>query len=107
MDPSLYVVETFAPHLHSIFQVEVAPGTSLPFELTAVERGPDHPRVLMFSLMFRGPADPVYPQRVYRLQHAALGEMDFFLVPVARQEKGVDYQAVFNRMLKAASAPHP
>ena len=107
MDPSLYVIETFAPHLHSVFQVEVEPGKPLPFELTAVEPGPAHPRVLMFSLMFRGPADPVYPQRVYRLQHPTLGEMDFFLVPVARHEKGVDYQAVFNRMLKGAPAPRP
>ncbi|HYX70549.1 MAG TPA: hypothetical protein VE825_15550 [Terriglobales bacterium] len=107
MDPSLYVVETFAPHLHSVFQVEVAPGTSLPFELTEVEPGPAHPRMLMFSLMFRGPADPVYPQGIYPMQHAALGKMDFFLVPVARQETGVQYQAVFNRMIKAAPAPHP
>ena len=107
MDPSRYVVETFAPHLHSLFQVEVAAGTSLPFELTEVQRGPSHPRVLMFWLIFRGPADPVYPQRIYRLQHAALGEMDFFLVPMGRDQKGVTYQAVFNRMIDAAPAPRP
>ena len=107
MDPSRFVIETFAPHLHSVFQVEVEPGTFLPFELTEVERGPAHPRVLMFSLMFRGPADPVYPQRVYRLRHAVLEEMDLFLVPVGRQEKGVNYQAVFNRMIEAAPASRP
>jgi uncharacterized protein DUF6916 len=104
MDPSLYVVETFAPHLHTLFQVEVAPATFLPFELVEVERGPTHPRAISFSLLFRGPADPVYAQRLYHMTHAALGDMDFFLVPLGRDEKGVSYQAVFNR-LKDASPP--
>ncbi len=106
MDPSSYVIETFAPHVHSVFQVEVAPGTVLPFELLAVEPGPVHPQALMFSLMFRGPREPVYPQHIYRVTHAALGEMDLFLVPVGRDQNGVSYQAVFNRMIKDAPAPH-
>ncbi|HXZ29375.1 MAG TPA: hypothetical protein VEG08_15375 [Terriglobales bacterium] len=104
MDPSLYMVETFAPHLHTRFEVEVEPGTSLPLELIEVERGPAHPRALMFWLLFRGPAAPLLPQRTYRLQHSVLGEMDFFLVPVAGDPQGVTYQAVFNRMIKDAPA---
>ena len=107
MDASLYTVETFAPHLNTAFRVEVAPGSFLPFELIQVERGPEHPRVMMFWLMFRGPADPVYPQRIYHIQHAALGEMDLFLVAVGNAGNGVQYQAVFNRMIQDAPASHP
>lgn len=105
MDPSLYAVETFTPHLNSVFEVEVEPGTSLPFRLTQAERGPAHPKAAMFWLMFRGPAEPVLPQRTYHLKHAVLGEMDFFLVPVGRDENGVNYQAAFNRLIKDVPAP--
>lgn len=107
MDPSLYVVETFTPHLHTAFEVEVEPGVFQPFELTEVERGPANPRARQFWLMFRGPREPLYPQHLYRLKHPALGEMDFFLAPVGRDDQSVIYQAVFNRMLKDAPAPRP
>lgn len=102
MDPSLYLVETFVPHLHTAFEVEVEPGTSLPVELIEVARGPAHPRALMFWLMFRGPGAPLLPQATYRLHHAVLGDLDLFLVPVGRDEKGVSYQVVFNRLLHDA-----
>ena len=106
MDPSLYLVETFAPHLHTIFEAEVEPGTSLSLELIQVERGPAHPRALMFWLLFRGPGAPLLPQSIYHLQHAALGELDLFLVPVGRDDQGISYQAVFNRVIQDAP-PRP
>ncbi len=107
MEPSRYAVETFAPHLNTIFEVEVEPGTSLPFRLTEAERGPAHPKAVMFWLMFRGPVEPIYPQRLYHLKHAVLGEMNFFLVPVGHDGKGVSYQAVFNRVIPDVPAPRP
>ena len=106
MDPSLYVVETFAPHLHTTFEVGTGPGTGLSLELLEVERGPAHPRALMFSLLFRGPGAPLLPQNIYRLKHPVLGELDLFLVPVGQDEKGTSYQAVFNRLIRDA-APRP
>jgi hypothetical protein len=49
-----------------------------------------------FSLMFIA-ADPrVLAQRLYRMTHQRLGELSIFLVPVAKNEAGVSYQAVFN-----------
>ena len=44
-----------------------------------------------FSLVFAGPSSPVAGQGTYRLEHAELGELDLFLVPVALGR----YQAIF------------
>jgi len=49
-----------------------------------------------FSLMFRSGSQVVLPQKLYRLKNATLGQMEIFLVPVARDKAGIVYQAIFN-----------
>jgi hypothetical protein len=49
-----------------------------------------------FSIFFAGPGDPFLPQRVYRLEHERMGEFELLLVPIAGDEKGFRYEAVFN-----------
>jgi hypothetical protein len=44
-----------------------------------------------FSLVFRGGPDPPLPQRIYRVEHADLGAIEIFLVPIAADR----YEAVF------------
>jgi hypothetical protein len=66
--------------------------------LLAVDRvGAANPEtgVSPFSIVFRGPADPVFPQRIYRVEHAALDAMDVFLVPIGPDAVGMRYEAVF------------
>jgi len=48
-----------------------------------------------FSLTFEGPAAPVLPQCIYRLEHPALEPLDLFLVPIGQSPGGVRYEAVF------------
>jgi hypothetical protein len=48
-----------------------------------------------FRLAFLGPADPVLPQRTYRLEHGTLGALDIFLVPIASDASGTTYEAIF------------
>src|SRR5262245_11381400 len=48
-----------------------------------------------FALRFRGPLDARIPQGVTPLRHHALGEMGIFLVPIARDDDGYRYEAVF------------
>ncbi len=48
-----------------------------------------------FSLVFLGPREPVLPQRIYRLTHDELGELEIFLVPIAQDADGTRYEAVF------------
>jgi uncharacterized protein DUF6916 len=107
MDPSQYLVETFTPHVGSEFKAAVDGGKSLALALVEVQPGPSSPQVLQFSLVFRGPLEPVLPQRVVQLQHPRLGELDLFLVPIAKEAQGIMYQAVFNRFREPGPAARP
>ena len=49
-----------------------------------------------FSLLFRGPKEPILPQRIYPLENEALGRLEIFLVPVGANADGVQYEAIFN-----------
>ena len=50
-----------------------------------------------FTLLFCAPNRPALPQRIYSLEHETLGKIEMmFLVPVAEDENGRYYEAVFN-----------
>lgn len=73
-----------------------------PIVLTLVEAidlsRPDAPgpRRSPFSLVFRGPLAPVMPQRTYALEHASLGRLEIFIVPIGPDANGMRYEAIFN-----------
>jgi hypothetical protein len=68
-------------------------------EARAARRSPTHPegigRPEPFSLVFSGPREPVLAQRIHRLEHAALGRIDLFIVPIGRDAVATRYEAVF------------
>jgi hypothetical protein len=64
------------------FEAELVDVSELPRE--AGGRAP-------FSLVFQGGPDPPLPQRIYRVEHADLGALEIFLVPIATDR----YQAIF------------
>ena len=80
-------VRAEAPRPFEIELVEVQGWTTRPEEQQGMER---------FTLTFRGPADIYMPQNTYTLAHGEMGELDIFLVPLAQDERGFSYQAVFN-----------
>lgn len=90
--------ESFTPHLNQAFRLEVE---SQAVELELVEaapvgREPGPGARSGFSLVFRGPAEPFLEQRTYPLEHARLGRLELFLVPIAKAEAGgFLYEAVF------------
>lgn len=69
----------------SLKQTEALPTGRVPF-----------PRPPPFSLIFNARTPVVLPQRLYRLEHAIMGALTIFLVPVGRSAEGVNYQALFN-----------
>jgi len=87
-------LDTFAPHVGSSF---VADGAGCALELieaTALPASGHEPRP-PFSLVFNGPPDPLLPQASYALTHPTLGELEIFIVPIARDADAVRYEAVF------------
>jgi uncharacterized protein DUF6916 len=68
--------------------------------LVELTNGHSSPRQEQFSLRFRGDREKVFPQRIYPMKHDAIGELELFLVPIARDDSGTFYEAVFNRFIK-------
>jgi hypothetical protein len=49
-----------------------------------------------FSLFFQGPGEFCLPQRIYRMEHEALGALDIFIVPIGIEGNRYQYEAVFS-----------
>ncbi len=49
-----------------------------------------------YSLIFVGQSEQMLPQRMYWLEHATLGQIELFLVPVGKDARGFQYQSLFN-----------
>jgi hypothetical protein len=94
-----FTVASFAPHQGDTFIVRADEQVSLTMtlsEVTPLGTAPgDGSRRAPFSLLFHGPPAPVLPQRIYRLEHVAIGAFDLFLVPLGPDQVGMRYQAVF------------
>ena len=91
---------TFAAHLNSSFEVAEAAEPGLQLDLIEVrELGhqPNAPRPDPFVLTFAGPPDRSLDQRIHRLSHPVLGELEIFLVPIGPGgDARPQYEAVFN-----------
>jgi hypothetical protein len=87
--------ETFAARIGEPFAIaEPAALDLLLEEANLGTEAPDAPRQ-PFSLVFRGPPQPLLPQRIYRLEHEALGALEIFIVPISCDAGGARYEAVF------------
>ena len=88
----------FSKHVNTKFRLTGE--QPLELELTEVKGylGKAHEQTGMerFSAFFNGPPKPYLPQRVYALEHDRMGAFELFLVPVASDENGFRYEAVFN-----------
>lgn len=89
--------ETFEPRQGETFRLTDEEAGEIALELTEVRGTGLHGKAAreQFSLHFRGPHEPLLPQRIYRLENATTGAMDIFLVPIARDDEGTTYEAIF------------
>ena len=84
------VNETFTAAIHDMdLEFVLVEARPLPANATNVMRQP-------FSLLFRNTAAFLFPQQIYPIHHPRIGEIGIFLVPVAQEQAGFLYQAVFN-----------
>jgi hypothetical protein len=65
-------------------------------EAEALGPDPGDGRRTPFSLVFTGPMDRMLSQGTARLDHATLGVLELFVVPVQPQDGQAHYQSVFN-----------
>lgn len=90
--------EAFADCVNEVFRVTRAGSADFEIKLTEVTEQFHTPRQEAFSVVFHGPADPFMQQGSYQLRNEKLGEMELFLVPIAKDQDGYEYEAVFNRL---------
>lgn len=89
--------ETFSGRVGETFRIHVSEKTAIEAvlaEVTERTAPADAPRT-PFILLFRGPIDAVLPQRIYPVEHPALGRLEIFLVTVGPDAEGMRYEAVF------------
>jgi len=96
-------VSVFEECVGSAFRIQADSGSSIDAELieaTPMGSRPGGSGAVAqrdaFSIVFRGPAEPVLPQKIYTLEHAKLGRFELFLVPIGPDASGMCYEAVFN-----------
>lgn len=96
--PAQLTEKEFSKHVNTKFRIttdeplelqltQVKGYLSKPDEQTGMER---------FSVFFEGPGERYLPQNTYSFEHDVMGSFELFLVPIARDEKCFQYEAVFN-----------
>ncbi len=98
--PTSLTEEEFSKHLNTKFRVQPGDGPPIDLELVEVKgyltKAGEQTGMERFSAFFKGPTEPYLAQNTYSLQHDQMGEFPIFLVPIARDEQGVRYEAVYN-----------
>ena len=89
----------FEAAMQTAFQVrpEVSGAESMEVRLVEIKSRPAPPGYEQFSVLFLGPAAPIWPQGTYRFVHPAFGELDLFMVPLGRVSRGVEYEVCISR----------
>lgn len=88
--------------LHARFRIRAGTAPEVELELVEVEPGrasgaapAGGPRYEQFSLLFRGPCQPLLPQGTYEFDNPDAGSFEMFIVPVRQEQGAFVYQAVF------------
>jgi len=89
----------FDPHLNSKFAIYTEYEGVVEAELVEVT---DHNRdnLECFSLLFKVPKEKFFDQKLYKTNHAKMGEIELFLTPVVHEDReALYYESVFNRII--------
>lgn len=92
----------FRDHLNTTFTLQGEPFDGTALELVQVSDLRTANQFTGFSAIFRGPLDARLEQHIYHLRHDQMGNLEIFLVPVGVEQAGFLYEAVYNRLERAA-----
>jgi hypothetical protein len=93
-----FTLETFLAHSGEPFRLRLDSSETMELELveaTEVRPSGGPAARSQFSIVFRGPSEPVLAQRIYAFEHDELGAFEIFIVPIGRDEAGTSYEAAF------------
>jgi hypothetical protein len=91
--------DDFARYLKQRFSVKLGTADSeLKLELIEAQKmasATGEARRDPFSIVFRGPKEPMLAQGIYELVHSEMGALELFLVPIGQDDMSSCYEAVF------------
>lgn len=91
---------TFSENLNTSFNLQHPQWGGMTVELVHVSELRETPRQRMYSLVFRGPLEQPLQQGTFPISHEKVDSGELFLVPIAREDDGFRYEAVFNNLVK-------
>jgi hypothetical protein len=93
---STLTADDFSKHVNTVFTFHEG-NRDWQLTLTTVSALPGRPgKREPFSLVFMGVPNVVFPQRIYSLDHASMGQLAIFLVPIGADATGTQYEAIFS-----------
>ena len=90
--------EALLANLHSKFLMRFPNAEPLELELLSVTDLPGSAGQEQMSAVFLAPPQAPAAQGLYELEHEHFGTFGIFLVPIALDQKGLQYEAIFNRL---------
>lgn len=99
MNLSLPGESSFTEYVGSIFEVMDFPPSTFGLTITKVVEHAKTEHQEAFSVFFLGPAERFMPQGIRKIRNEQFGEIEVFLVPVAKTNDGFEYEAAFNYIL--------
>ena len=91
--------EHFEACLNQIFRVRAETGESLELTLVEVNKlgrfDPDTDKRQAFSLVLRGPVEPLLPQMIHAMENDTIGALELFMVPIGPDGEGMRYEVIF------------
>ena len=93
--------ETFSKNINTKFKVQLDETNYVDLELEQASELKVFPQQEEFSIVFLGPIETFLGQGVRSFKHDEMGQFELFIVPIAQDEKGFHYEAVFNRVRAA------
>lgn len=95
-----FTIETFSGNVNTKFVMHYGESQTAELEMLSVADVGSSARQSQFSLVLLGPCEAPVKQGIYRVEHDKLGELNLFLVPIAKDKNGVKYEAIFNRVVE-------
>lgn len=100
MEPTKLLGPVYAEQVNSTFHLTTEDSQDFDLELIEIIVSETPSYQEQFSLIFRAPLNMPPEQKMYRLEHDRMGPAEILLVPVSRDQQGLYFEAVFNRLVE-------
>ena len=90
----------FEANLHTKFKIYRTGDEVFEAELVEVLELHNTEVLEAFSIIFLVPVEFGLYQQIFPIEHATMGKMELFIVPVNQVETGYRYEAIFNRVVR-------